>query len=82
MRRGRISRHPGRAGLRLRDVATAGPGDRIGEGEGADPAVQGSHLTAGAYSDKERMCDVWEKQESPTRGKKRRTWIHMQRKGW
>lgn len=40
--------HPIWAGFRFRDVATAGPGDGIGEGEGADPAVQGSHLTAGA----------------------------------
>lgn len=40
--------HPIRAGLGFRDVATAGPADRVGEGEGADPAVQGSHLTAGA----------------------------------
>lgn len=35
-------------------MATAGPGDRIREGEGADAAVQGSHLAAGAWSDRER----------------------------
>lgn len=46
--------HPIGAGFRFRDVATAGPGDGIGEWEGADPAVQGSHLTAGAWSDRER----------------------------
>lgn len=55
VRRGRLSielrgagGHPTGAGFRFRDVATAGPGDGIGEREGADPAVQGSHLTAGA----------------------------------
>ena len=40
--------HPIGAGFRFGDVATAGPGDRIGEGEGADATVQGSHLTTGA----------------------------------
>lgn len=55
MRRGRrpielgaAGGHPIWAGLRFGDVATAGPGDGIREGEGANPAVQGSHLTAGA----------------------------------
>lgn len=55
MRRGRLrveiggaGGHPIGAGFGFRDVATAGSGDGIGEREGADPAVQGSHLTAGA----------------------------------
>lgn len=55
MRRGRLpielrgaTGHPLGAGFRFRDVATAGPGDRIGEREGADATVQGSHLTAEA----------------------------------
>lgn len=47
--------HPIRAGFRFGDVATAGTGDGIREREGADPTVQGSHLTAGAYSDRERI---------------------------
>lgn len=55
MRRGRLpielrgaAGHPLGAGFRFWDVATAGPGDRIGEREGADATVQGSHLTAEA----------------------------------
>lgn len=36
------------AGLGPGDVAAGGPGDRVGEGEGADAAVQGAHLAAGA----------------------------------
>lgn len=35
-------------------MATAGPGDGIGEREGADAAVQGPGLAAGAYRDRER----------------------------
>lgn len=35
-------------GLGLGDVSTAGARDCVGEGEGADAAVQGPHLTAGA----------------------------------
>lgn len=55
--------HPSGAGFGFREVATAGPGDRVGEREGADATVQGSHLTAGAWSDTER---------SVTSGKSRR----------
>lgn len=35
-------------------MATAGPRDGIGERKSANAAVQGSHLTAGAWSDRER----------------------------
>lgn len=60
---GEAGGHPTGAGFRFRDVATAGPGDGIGEREGADPAVQGSHLTAGAYSDRERSVTTGRSRE-------------------
>ena len=41
-------RHPVGPGFRLKDVASGGPRDGIGERKSADAAVQGSHLTAGA----------------------------------
>lgn len=42
------------AGFRFGNAASADAGDRVGEGEGADAAVQSSHLTARAWSGRKR----------------------------